>query len=135
MSEEESLELSDNDYIDEEENVNFNYAEEIISKKILTKFEFVSVVITRAEQISNGSKYFVSSPGIVKDAAIKIAIMEILENKCPLSVCREIFGKKEIIPVNDLEKLKKYLSIGDLIKPKNSDFDVKKFLEDLKNKK
>ncbi len=76
------------------------------TKGIMTKFEFSQVLSTRAQQISDGSPIFVSTGNLTSVNAI--ALKEIKEKKCPLTIQRVLThyanGNKlaELWEVNEL---------------------------------
>lgn len=62
--------------------------EQRVTKSVMTKFEFCSVLSTRAQQMENGSPIFVETGNLTNANAI--AMKEIKERKCPLCIQRVI---------------------------------------------
>lgn len=111
MSEEEE-EIDIN--IEQKKNEEIIYTERISDRiycNVITLTECVQVVCTRTDQINEGAKVFtvVNSPD-----SHEIAIKEIIEGKCPLSIIRPRgrIGNTEYVEVwavNELEKPEKLL--------------------------
>ena len=78
--------------------------EERISRNILTKYEIVRIIGTRAKQISDGSKVFVKYDG--NKSAIELAELELKHKMVPLKIKRPLpNGKFEIWKISELELL------------------------------
>lgn len=78
-------------------------ANQRITSEFMTIYEYAMVIGTRATHISEGSPLYVDATGISE--ARDIAIKEIDEKKCPLSVSRKVDNRKiEIWQVNELTK-------------------------------
>lgn len=76
---------------------------ERISSEYMTEYEYSMVIGTRATHISKGAPIYVDITGI--SDARDIAIKEINEKKCPLSVRRKLPNRKiEIWEVNEMTK-------------------------------
>lgn len=90
---------------DEEINENLQVNDEDrISRNILTKYEMVRLIGTRAKQISDGSKVFVKYDGV--KSAIELAELEIKYKMLPLKIKRPLpNGKYEIWKISELEIL------------------------------
>lgn len=74
-----------------------------ITSEFMTIYEYAMVIGTRATHISEGSPLYVDATGISE--ARDIAIKEIDEKKCPLSISRKVdYRKIEIWEVNELTK-------------------------------
>ncbi|KAF1788389.1 Centromere protein CENP-B, dimerization domain [Phytophthora cactorum] len=74
-----------------------------VTSKYMTLYEYAMVVGTRATHIANGSIVYTDLQGL--DNPRDIAIKEIDENKCPLSVTRKISPNQvEIWEVNEMVK-------------------------------
>lgn len=56
----------------------------------ITKYEYVNILGTRAQQIARGSKIFVTTDGMSNITPINIAKKEIAEGKIPLKIKRTI---------------------------------------------
>ena len=110
--------LDDDDDMEEDEDddieiVNPNYEmnenlqvpdNERITKNILTKYEIVRIIGTRAKQISDGSKVFVKYDG--NKSAIELAELELKHKMIPLKIKRPLpNGKFEICKLSELELL------------------------------
>lgn len=105
----------DDDLIDEDDTeiVDPNYEmntilqvpdEERLSRNILTKYEIVRIIGTRAKQISDGSKVFVKYDG--NKSAIELAELELRNKMIPLKIKRPLpNGKYEIWKLSELELL------------------------------
>lgn len=105
----------DDDIIDEDDTeiVDPNYEmntilqvpdEERLSRNILTKYEIVRIIGTRAKQISDGSKVFVKYDG--NKSAIELAELELRNKMIPLKIKRPLpNGKYEIWKLSELELL------------------------------
>jgi len=97
--------LSPNNYIN-----NDIYKEEIIvpreyrqTSEIMTQAEYVRVISERSKQIENGSRYFIELTNETEPN--EIAINEIKQKKCPLSIVRYVANNKtikEIWNVNEM---------------------------------
>ena len=75
-----------------------------ISKNILTKYEIVRIIGTRAKQISDGSKIFVKYDG--NKSSIELAELELKHKVIPLKIKRPLpNGKFEIWKLSELELL------------------------------
>jgi len=75
-----------------------------ISRNILTKYERVRLLGTRAKQISDGSKVFVKYDG--SKSARELAELELIHKVIPLKVKRPMpNGKFEIWKISELEVL------------------------------
>lgn len=75
-----------------------------ISRNILTKYERVRLLGTRAKQISDGSKVFVKYDGA--KSAMELAELELKHKVIPLKVKRPMpNGKYEIWKISELEVL------------------------------
>lgn len=78
--------------------------EDRISRNILTKYEMVRLIGTRAKQISDGSKVFVKYDGV--KSAIELAELELKYKMMPLKIKRPLpNGKYEIWKVSELDIL------------------------------
>lgn len=66
----------------------------------ITKFELASVIGIRAQHIDSGAPPFVEFADLVKIE--DIALREIYQKKCPLSVIRRVGNKYEIWSVNEM---------------------------------
>lgn len=78
----------------------------------LTKYEYVSILGTRAQQIAQGAKIFVNIEGLVKPDPVSIAKKEIAEGKIPLKIKRTIpNGAVEYLTIRK-NKTKKLLASG-----------------------
>jgi DNA-directed RNA polymerase subunit K/omega len=66
----------------------------------LTKYEYVNILGTRAQQISRGAKIFVSTDNMKIITPIEIAKKEIAEGKLPLKIKRVINGNIEYIRIH-----------------------------------
>ena len=78
--------------------------EERISRNILTKYEIVRIIGTRAKQISDGSKVFVKYDG--NKSAIELAELELKHKMVPLKIKRPLpNGKFEIWKISEFELL------------------------------
>lgn len=76
--------------------------EDRISRNILTKYEMVRLIGTRAKQISDGSKVFVKYDGV--KSAIELAELELKYKMLPLKIKRPLpNGKYEIWKVSELD--------------------------------
>lgn len=77
---------------------------ERISRNILTKYEVVRLIGTRAKQISDGSKVFVKFDG--KKSALELAELELKHKMMPLKVKRQLpNGRYEIWKLSELDIL------------------------------
>jgi DNA-directed RNA polymerase subunit K/omega len=58
----------------------------------LTKYEYVNILGTRAQQIARGAKIFVSLDGMLQEdiTPVNIAKLEMIEGKIPLKIKRTI---------------------------------------------
>jgi len=75
-----------------------------ISRNILTKYEYVRLLGTRAKQISDGSKVFVKYDGA--KSAMELAELELKYKMIPLKIKRPLpNGKYEIWKLSELEIL------------------------------
>ncbi len=75
-----------------------------VSRNILTKYEIVRIIGTRAKQISDGSKVFVKYDG--NKSAIELAELELKNKMIPLKIKRPLpNGKFEIWKLSELELL------------------------------
>ena len=94
--------------IDEEINENLQVNDEDrISRNILTKYEMVRLIGTRAKQISDGSKVFVKYDGV--KSAIELAELEIKYKMLPLKIKRPLpNGKYEIWKISELDILENF---------------------------
>lgn len=118
-NEDDNDELNDKEYM--EDNIGFNNNEDDldtdstfqyiiknedrITSNILTKYELIELISTRAKQISNGCHIFTNVNGLTDP--IEMAKKEIADNKCPLSLMRNIgLNKYELIFPNHMAKPK-----------------------------
>lgn len=77
-----------------------NYGNKRITTNLLRKNEFVQVVMTRADQINKNNKTYNERKAI---DSITIAIIEIIEKKCPLSIIRNITDTEvDIWDINEM---------------------------------
>lgn len=118
----EDLELSDNDLISDEEipsieesgsesdsdidefdidddNNDGTTLNNQITINKLTKYEYVNILGTRAQQISRGAKIFVTIEGMKNITPVDIAKKEMAEGKIPLKI-------KRTIPNGNIEYIK-----------------------------
>ena len=83
-----------------------------ITKPILTRFEYVNALGTRAAQIANGAKILIKNAEELKKvkSAVEIADIEIRETRtCPLIIVRPLpNNKEEHWDINELELLPDY---------------------------
>ena len=73
------------------------------SSEIMTQAEYIRVVSERSKQIENGSRYFIELTNETEPN--EIAINEIKQKKCPLSIVRYVANNKtikEIWNVNEM---------------------------------
>jgi DNA-directed RNA polymerase I, II, and III subunit RPABC2 len=83
---------------------------ERITSEYMTLYEYAMVIGNRATHISQGAPIFVDITGLTE--ARDIAIKEIREKKCPLSISRRIGNKIEIWEVNEMSILERISSSG-----------------------
>ena len=99
--------------------------------------EFVQVIYTRADQISNGAEIFIQNQS---GHACDLAIKEVIAGVCPLSIIRKRgkIGNKEYVEVwdvNELDVLQKCISSSESIFDKGGKIDIVSRLKDLFNEK
>ena len=97
--------------------------------------EFVQVVFTRADQISSGAKIYVESQTAF---AHELAIKEIIQGQCPLSIIRHRGNVNgidyvEVWDVNELKISMKCISDAESIFDKGGKMDIVKKIENLTN--
>ena len=101
----EDLEDEDINILNPDDEINENLQvndEDRISRNILTKYEMVRLIGTRAKQISDGSKVFVKYDGV--KSAIELAELELKYKMLPLKIKRPLpNGKYEIWKVSELD--------------------------------
>lgn len=76
--------------------------EQRVTSEYMTMYEYAMVIGTRATHISEGSPLYVDAIGLSN--ARDIAIKEVDEKKCPLSISRKVGRKLEIWEVNEMTK-------------------------------
>ncbi len=107
-----------------------------IFTNVISLLECVQVICTRADQINKGAKIYTT---VVNTQSHEIAIKEILEGKCPLSIIRPR-GKignieyVEVWSVNELEKPEKLLDKIQNVFNRSKKYNTKQFLEELTDK-
>lgn len=83
-----------------------------ITRPILTRFEYVNALGTRASQIANGAKILIKNADEIKKikSPVEIAEIEIRETRtCPLIIVRPLpNNKEEHWDINELELLPDY---------------------------
>jgi DNA-directed RNA polymerase I, II, and III subunit RPABC2 len=76
--------------------------EQRVTSECMTLYEYAMVIGTRATHISEGAPLYVDATGLSN--ARDIAIKELDEKKCPLSISRKVGRKLEIWEVNEMTK-------------------------------
>lgn len=99
---EESISYISNSFVSNDETyININIKNNNTSK-YLTKYELVSVLSIRSQQIARGSPILIEVPKDVNDP-YEIARLELIEKKCPLMIRRYNTSNKYIdLKLNDL---------------------------------
>ena len=86
--------------------------EKRITKPILTRYEYINALGTRAAQIANGAKILIKNANEIKKvkSPVEIAEIEIRETRtCPLIVVRPLpNNKEEHWDINELDLLPDY---------------------------
>lgn len=77
-------------------------SEQRVTSECMTLYEYAMVIGTRATHISEGSPLYTDATGISN--AREIAIKELDEKKCPLSISRKVGTKLEVWEVNEMTK-------------------------------
>lgn len=77
-------------------------AEKRVTSECMTLYEYAMVIGTRATHISEGAPLYTDATGISN--ARDIAIKELDEKKCPLSISRKVGNKLEVWEVNEMTK-------------------------------
>lgn len=88
--------------VKEESEVTIVPPEQRITSEYMTLYEYAMVIGTRATHISEGAPIYVDTTGLSN--ARDIAIKEIDEKKCPLSISRKVARQIEIWEVNEMTK-------------------------------
>lgn len=88
--------------VKEESEITIVPPEKRITSEYMTMYEYAMVIGTRATHISEGSPIYVDTVGLTN--ARDIAIKEIDEKKCPLSISRKVASQIEIWEVNEMTK-------------------------------
>ena len=86
-------ELSSDELIDSDNGLN--------SSKMLFKFERISIIINRIEQLNGGAIPLISNLENYNSIE-EIAYEELKQNKIPFKIKRNLYGKQEIIKLKDL---------------------------------
>jgi DNA-directed RNA polymerase subunit K/omega len=86
-------ELSSDELIDSDNGLN--------SSKMLFKFERISIIINRIEQLNAGAIPLISNLENYNSIE-EIAYEELKQNKIPFKIKRNLYGKQEIIKLKDL---------------------------------
>jgi DNA-directed RNA polymerase I, II, and III subunit RPABC2 len=76
--------------------------EQRVTSECMTLYEYAMVIGTRATHISDGAPLYVDTSGLSN--ARDIAIKELDEKKCPLSISRRVGRKLEVWEVNEMTK-------------------------------
>lgn len=88
--------------VKEESEVTIVAPEQRVTSEYMTMYEYAMVIGTRATHISEGAPIYVDTTGLSN--ARDIAIKEIDEKKCPLSISRKVARQIEIWEVNEMTK-------------------------------
>ena len=103
----------DNDQDDEDDNdENITILHNIIdnelnnlhTKKILTKYERVSILIYRVEQLNSGSMPFIKNYKLYNNS-YDIAVEELNQNKIPFIIKRKLNNNIELVRLSDINVL------------------------------
>ena len=86
-------ELSSDELIDSDNGLN--------SSKILFKFEKISIIINRIEQLNAGATPLISNLENYNSIE-EIVYEELKQNKIPFKIKRNLYGKQEIIKLKEL---------------------------------
>lgn len=86
-------ELSSDELIDSDNGLN--------SSKMLFKFEKISIIINRIEQLNAGAIPLISNLENYNSIE-EIAYEELKQNKIPFKIKRNLYGKQEIIKLKEL---------------------------------
>jgi len=137
MEEEEEIEEINFEDTDVPEFIKQRIDSEKIYTNYLTQTEFISIIGRRADMIHKGSPIFIDTK---ETDTYKIAILELIRGKCPLSIekSRGIYNGEEIIEIHDVNEMilsKKCIStIQDCVDLKDNFLDlkeeIKKFIDD-----
>lgn len=112
------------------------YGDQRIYCDTITLTECVQVICTRADQIKNGGIIYVT---VANAHAHEVAIKEIIEGKCPLSILRfrGRVGDTEHVEVWEVNELKKSEKLVDKIQTvfdRSEKYNIKSILNKLRNK-
>tara|TARA_B110000914_G_C15086798_1_gene275426 strand:- start:106 stop:480 length:375 start_codon:yes stop_codon:yes gene_type:complete len=93
----------DDDDDDDEINITelINSEHGLNSSKMLFKFEKISVIINRIEQLNGGALPLISNLENYNSIE-EIVYEELKQNKIPFKIKRKLYGKQEIIKLNEL---------------------------------